>query len=98
MAEMIYAIPNVQTPNAPVIIDPSKCTGCNTCVEICQIDVFIPNPKEGEPPIILHPEECWYCGCCMTDCPTPDAIKLNYPLPLKPRWRTKASGEIHTLK
>ena len=98
MADKVYAIPNIQTPNVPVIIDPVRCTGCNTCVDICQIDVFIPNPTQGEAPIALHTEECWYCGCCVTDCPTPGAIKLNYPLQLKPRWRTKATGEIHTLR
>ena len=97
MADEVFAIPNATTPNVPVIIDPTRCTGCNLCVDICQIDVFIPNPKQGEPPIILHTEECWYCGCCVTDCPAPGAIRLNYPLQIKPRWRTKATGEIHSL-
>ena len=44
MAEKVYAIPNVQTPSTPVIVNPDKCIGCNTCVQVCQIDVFIPNP------------------------------------------------------
>ena len=73
MAEKVYAIPNVQTPNVPVKINPEKCIGCNNCVETCQIDVFIPNPKKGCPPIILHPEECWYCGypCRCQECIRP---------------------------
>jgi len=53
---------------------------------------------KGKPPIILHPEECWYCGCCATDCPTPGAMEFNWPLPLKPRWRNKETGEVHQLK
>ena len=97
MADKVYALPNVQTPSTPVIVDREKCTGCNTCVQVCQIDVFIPNPKKGEPPIILHPDECWYCGCCVTDCPH-EAVKFNYPLPLKPRWRTKETGKVHQVK
>ena len=50
MADKVFAIPNVQTPSVPVRIDPTKCIGCNTCVEVCQIDVFIPNPEKGKPP------------------------------------------------
>ena len=55
MSEKVYALPNVQTPNLPVLVNPDKCIGCNTCVQVCQIDVFIPNPKKGQPPLILHP-------------------------------------------
>ena len=54
--QKVFAIPNVQTPSMPVIINPDACIGCNKCVEICPIDVFIPNPKKGGPPIILHAE------------------------------------------
>ena len=94
MADKIYAMPNMQSPAVPVRVDPDKCVGCNTCVETCQIDVFIPNPEKGKPPIILHPEECWYCGCCAMDCPVPGAIDFNYPLALKPYWRNKETKEV----
>jgi NAD-dependent dihydropyrimidine dehydrogenase PreA subunit len=93
----VYALPNVQTPSMPVTFDPTVCIGCNKCVETCPIDVFIPNPKKGAPPIILHAEECWYCGCCATDCPNPGAIKFNWPLPLKPRWKNKETGAVGQL-
>ena len=54
----IYAIPNLVTPNTPVIFNSDTCNGCNHCVEVCQVDVYIPNPKKGQPPLILHPDEC----------------------------------------
>jgi NAD-dependent dihydropyrimidine dehydrogenase PreA subunit len=93
----IFAIPNISTPNNPVIFDPDICTGCNTCVDTCQIDVYIPHPQEGKPPIILHPEECWYCGCCVNDCPCPGAIQFNWPLQARGYWKNKQTGEIHQL-
>ena len=95
--EKLFAIPNISTPNTPVIFNPEICTGCNTCVETCQIDVYIPHPQQGKPPIILHPEECWYCGCCANDCPCPGAIQFNFPLPLRGYWKNKKTGEVHQL-
>ena len=93
MSNKFYAVPNIQTPSTPFHIDEEKCVGCNTCLEVCQIDILMPHPKKGQPPIILHPEECWYCGCCAMDCPT-GALTSNWPLPLKPRWRRKETGEV----
>ena len=76
----ISALPNITTPNTPVIFNPEHCMGCNTCVNVCQVDVFIPNPEKGNPPIILHPDECWYCGCCVMECPLFDqgAIRMKW--------------------
>ena len=52
MAQMkISALPNITTPNTPVIFNPDLCQGCNTCVNVCQVDVFIPSPDEGSPPM-----------------------------------------------
>ena len=91
--EEVYAIPNIPTPNRPVTFNPALCNGCNTCIDICQMDVFIPDPEAGKPPIILFPEECWYGGCCVAHCPTPGAIKLNHPLMRRVRWKRKETGE-----
>ena len=33
--EKVYAIPNVNAPSTPVIINEEICNGCNECVEIC---------------------------------------------------------------
>ncbi len=92
----VYVVPNVTTPNRPVIRDPEICNGCNTCVEICQVDVYIPNPVRGKPPITLHPEECWYCGCCVNECPRLGlgAIKFNFPLQQRVHFKRKTTGEI----
>ena len=94
--EKIYILPNVSTPNRPVIRNPDVCIGCNTCVDVCQVDVYVPNPKKGKPPITLHPDECWYCGCCVNECPLLDkgAIEFNWPLQQKGYFKRKDTGEI----
>ena len=94
MAEKkVYAIPNVITPSRPVIFNPEICNGCNRCIEVCPIDVYVPNPEKGKTPMILHPDECWYCGCCVDECALPGAIKFNWPLQQRGRWKRKATGE-----
>ena len=91
--EEIFAVPNVAAPNTPVIINDELCNGCNECVEVCMIDVFIPNPEAGQPPIILHPEECYYGGCCIWSCPIPGAITFNWPLMQRGHFRRKDTKE-----
>jgi NAD-dependent dihydropyrimidine dehydrogenase PreA subunit len=95
--EKLAALPNITTPSTPVVFNPDICDGCNTCVEICQIDVLIPNPEKGKPPIILHPDECWYGGCCVNDCPNPGAIIFNWPLQQRGYWKNKTTGEVHQI-
>ncbi len=94
--DKVYILPNVSTPNRPVIRNAEICTGCNTCVNVCQVDVYVPNPTKGKPPITLHPDECWYCGCCVNECPlrTKGAIKFNWPLQQRGFYKRKATGEI----
>ncbi len=91
--EKVYAVPNPNAPNTPVVINPEICNGCNQCVEVCQIDVFIPNPVAGKPPIVLHPEECWYGGCCVFVCETPGAITLHWPLMQRVHMKRTETGE-----
>lgn len=94
--DKVYILPNVATPNRPVIRNPEICNGCNTCVDVCQVDVYIPHPVKGKPPITLHPDECWYCGCCVNECPrlSEGAIKFNWPLQQKGYFKHKDTGEI----
>jgi NAD-dependent dihydropyrimidine dehydrogenase PreA subunit len=91
----IYAVPNLTTPNKPVVFNADVCSGCNRCVEVCVSDVFMPSPEKGKPPVILYPDECYYCGCCVMECPLRDkgAIKLSWPLMQRVRWKRKATGE-----
>lgn len=63
----------------PLRIDESLCVGCNSCVNICQIDVFMPSDQPGKPPLILYPGECWYCGRCVMSCKT-GALTLRHPV------------------
>ena len=91
--DKVYAVPNITTPNRPVIFNPETCNGCNQCVELCPLDVFLPNPQKGKPPIILSPDECWYCGCCATDCPN-QAITFNWPVQQRAYWKDKATGKV----
>jgi NAD-dependent dihydropyrimidine dehydrogenase PreA subunit len=83
-----YYFPEMPAAN-PVIIDSEKCTGCNRCVDICQVDIFIPADTRGEPPVVLFPGECWYCGCCVVECPSEGAIKLRHPLMNRVHWVEK---------
>ena len=39
----------------PVNFNAEICNGCNKCIEVCQVDLFIPNPDKGKPPIVLFP-------------------------------------------
>jgi NAD-dependent dihydropyrimidine dehydrogenase PreA subunit len=89
----VYIMPNVSTPNRPVIFNPEICKGCNKCMEVCPMDVFVPNYEEGKSPVILHPEECWYCGSCVNECPFPGAISSNWPLMQRASWKSKVTGE-----
>lgn len=93
MKNKIYATPNPITPNRPLIFNAKRCNGCNTCVNICPMDILIPNPEKGQTPIILFPDECWYCGICVMHCPKKGALKLNLPLIQRVRWKRKATGE-----
>ena len=95
--ERLVALPNISTPSQPVLFDPEVCNGCNNCVEVCQVDVFIPNPEKRKTPLILHPEECWYCGTCAVDCPCPGAIQFNWPLQARGYWKNKKTGKISQL-
>ncbi len=93
--EDMKVFPNRVTPNNPIIFNEDVCNGCNTCVELCVMDIMIANPEQGKPPVIIYPDECYYDGLCVQNCPLwhEGAIKLNHPLNQRVRWKRKATGE-----
>ncbi|MFW9821024.1 MAG: ferredoxin family protein [Candidatus Thorarchaeota archaeon] len=90
MDEEAYAIIEPGISN-PIIFNQDICTGCNRCMEVCQVDLFIPNQKKGKPPNVIYPGECWYCGCCVAECPNPGAIKLNPILMNLVHWKPRTT-------
>ena len=93
MDDRAYAVPNPVTPGQIVKINPELCTGCNTCIEVCRMDVMVPSLEKGRPPVVLYPDECWLCGCCSSDCPA-GALTIEYPLNQKVGWKRKETGEL----
>lgn len=92
MTKKVYAIPESGISN-PITFNPDICIGCNQCIEVCQVDLFVPNPLKNKPPIVLYPGECWYCGSCVVACPKPGAIKLN-PLSMnRVHWKLKSDSD-----
>jgi len=58
------------------------CTGCETCLDCCQMDALSIN-DDGL--AVVNEDRCIGCGLCVTTCPT-EALKL---LP-------KSEKEFHT--
>jgi NAD-dependent dihydropyrimidine dehydrogenase PreA subunit len=73
-----------------VTIFPETCTGCNRCVNICPVDLFLPSPERGGAPLVVFPGECWFEGSCVDICPEPGAIVLNRPFVSRVNWKLKS--------
>jgi len=54
------------------VVDPEKCTGCETCVEACPLGAI--EMKDGL--AVVNPETCGDCGACIDVCPV-EAISLQ---------------------
>jgi len=48
----------------PAVVDAEKCTGCESCVEICPVDAIA--MEDGT---ALVSDECIDCGQCVDECP-----------------------------
>ena len=88
-------VPNPPTPNQAILIDESRCTACDSCVDVCRADVLLPHPEKGKPPLVMYPDECWFCGCCVSHCPVEGAIRMEHPLNQRAGWKRKETGEYY---
>jgi len=65
-AELVYS-------NHFAIVDADLCTGCETCLERCQMDAIALN---GDEVAEIDLDRCIGCGLCVTTCPT-EAMQLQ---------------------
>lgn len=74
--------------NYYAVVDADACTGCETCLERCQMEAISINEDEVAE---INLDRCIGCGLCVTTCPTA-AIRLE----LKPegqRYTPPAKGQ-----
>ncbi len=75
------------------VVDAAECTGCETCLERCQMDAISMN-DDGVAEIDL--DRCIGCGLCVTTCPT-EAILLEKK-PDEQQAQPPASGQAHYME
>jgi NAD-dependent dihydropyrimidine dehydrogenase PreA subunit len=69
----------------PIVFNQDVCQGCNTCVDVCLMDILKKASTKGKTPTVAYPDECAYDGACWLQCPNRDrgAIRVIPPLPMK---------------
>jgi len=74
--------------NYYAVVDADECTGCETCLERCQMEAISINEDDV---VTVNLDRCIGCGLCVTTCPT-QALRLE----LKPegqRYTPPAKGQ-----
>ncbi len=72
------------------VVDPDECTGCETCLERCQMEAF--DMVDGIAEVELN--RCIGCGLCVTTCPT-EAIALQAKAEDRQYEPPKTGGETY---
>ena len=49
----------------PARVDPEKCTGCGSCVDVCPNEAISLEDDVAK----VNEEECTDCGDCVEECP-----------------------------
>jgi NAD-dependent dihydropyrimidine dehydrogenase PreA subunit len=73
--EDIPGVEWVPAPEAFILIDEAKCTGCGNCLRICLGKVFKLRDKKAE---VASLDRCMECASCLFIC-EPGAIEFRWP-------------------
>jgi len=69
-------------PRPKAVIDPSGCTGCEVCIEVCPVDCIakIPGPEYSliDSYCVVDLDRCTGCTICARECPW-ETIGMVYP-------------------
>lgn len=49
-------------------LDTTRCTSCQTCVDVCFVNAIGWDEEEGSP-LLAYPEDCQVCCVCERACP-----------------------------
>jgi len=83
-AEMVFS-------NHYAVIDADECTGCEICIERCQMSAL----SLGENDVVMvNLDRCIGCGLCVVTCPTEAARMMPKP---KNEWRTPPANTFEQM-
>jgi NAD-dependent dihydropyrimidine dehydrogenase PreA subunit len=60
----------------PPRIDPTKCTACGHCTDVCPGDILHLDAGIGR--MVRYPDECSHCDVCRVECDA-GAIEIEFP-------------------